>query len=309
MKEKKDHPASLNENIYTLKRVEKLKMILLLPLFLMLGIFFNFPIKKTIESKINLNLKSIKTCPIHYSALTFNYFFPGISLKNVSISSRCFNQAQGDLLFKKMTFSITRPTISPPGIMTLLTLYSEGPPLEVYAAFSPLGSYIKLEEASLKGKMFQSLTNSPAFFKGTIKANALFKLANFRKINEADIHLSSSDLTIPARRISGLSLPKMKIGNLLLKAILRSSKKLNIIKLVIGSKSSPLIAEIDGMIILTPKNILRSKLNLRGKFTFSKSFIESFPLINIFLGGKKKKEGFYRFSISGTFERPTPLIK
>ena len=131
---------------------------------------------------------------------------------------------------------------------------------------------------------------------------------NKEGLTELKLNLRSNNLVIPPQKVAGLTLYTLKLNDLLVQAMLEG-KKLKIKDIILGDANSPIRANYKGHINLLKRNMLNSKMDLRGEIKFSDKFIEDYSLLKFVLTKFDKKDDFYQINLKGPLMRPIPSSK
>ena len=131
-----------------------------------------------------------------------------------------------------------------------------------------------------------------------------------KRIKSMQLRLKSTNFKLPAQTIQAFDLPSLDLKNIQVKASMKSPKTLDVEEIIIGDDKSPIKANITGKIAVDRRSFQNSKLDLIAEVKFSKEFIESFSILNLFLDPKKQDEnGYYKLKIEGPIRAPkTPQL-
>lgn len=297
--------TTTHELIYESSLGFKFKLFLLTIIVFSVSLFFFFPVEENLEKLVTSAIKSNRSCPLTYKKMDISLFFPKIKLKDVNLPPRCLGKRSGaPINLDHVQVTLTVPTLFPPGIKSSVQVKKGRSVINAYPRISVNEQVIRVTRSSLTGEFISSFTNFPKLLKGTIQMEGLFNIAK-NKLQSGDFKIDSNNLKIPAQNLSGFDIMTLDLKKLALAGNIKKND-LNLKALKIGSKSSPLQAEFKGKIDLVPTNINFSKMALNGKVKFSSDLKKSLPILDLFLGGKKKVKGFYPMSLGGTFAAPKP---
>lgn len=295
-----------NSEVYKLNK-SRLTVLIGVPLGLFFLILtFTLPVSKGLHSFIENNILKTRACPINYKKMELSFFFPGISLRNLSIPGRCFNDPSKSLRFDDANFSLSFPSFWPIGIKTKLDASFKDTHINIYPRLSISGHSIQISNTSITTALINQFTPNPNMIKGNFKVKGNIELKS-NQIDSAHLLVSSTDITIPTQSIMGLKISAMPLRKFELAANI-AKNQIQIKALRIGNSTADIQAKLKGTIILSKSNINYSKLNLQGKFKISRKLQEALPLVRLLLNGKKKKDGHYFISIGGSLAAPVPKI-
>lgn len=307
MKKRQQHVNEVPEEVY--QRLPFKRWFLpIVSLLLIFGFLLNFNIKDRLTLLITSTLKNSPACPIQYKKLNLTLFpFPTVSIDSPQIPSICFNKAGDDLLLKKITLKIHGPSFVPLGISSslLLTAHNVEIPLSVKIGFNEIA--IKTENSKLAADFLTPFIGG-SYLSGTLDISMLVLLENNR-LTSGDILVKSKDLLVNKQQVSGLLIPQMLLGQLLIKVSVKDKGTLNLTEVIIGAPESPIQSSLSGVIKLNDVSPLLSNLDLKGEVKFTKKFIDDFPIVDLFISGKNPTQsGFFPFVVKGTLMTPSPAF-
>ncbi len=262
----------------------------------------NFPIIKLTEDKIRTLLAGNRSCPITFDKMSLSFLLPKVVLENVNILGQCIDKQQ-DIVLEKAETKILGPSFSPLGIATQSNFDFLGNHLEVLFSQGISSSMIKLNDQTIKLNTIRDLMDT-VNLRGNLNINSLLELINF-EIKSGNLFLKSKDLAIGSMNISGFNTPSLDINHFSLKGVI-SNGVLVISDLIIGDKKSPIRANFKGKIEINNRNIMISKIDLKGEIQFSKDLTEKLFIIDQFLKSYNKKDNFYLIQLKGTLSYVTP---
>ncbi|MBN20638.1 MAG: type II secretion system protein GspN [Bdellovibrionaceae bacterium] len=126
---------------------------------------------------------------------------------------------------------------------------------------------------------------------------------------EGDVRVELKTLLVEQQSVFGFQIPRLDISEGIVSARMSQSKlKINNFKL--GKKGKKpeddLIAKITGDIRLGSR-WNSSQLNLTAEFSLSKKVQQAFSLVGAILAPGKRKDGSYRFNLTGKVSQPLPM--
>ena len=297
----KNDIKEIEESLYQTPKVFKFQLFILSSTLLALGFLFNFPLGNIINSNIEKAISSNPACPIMHGGTEFSFFFPSITIKNPTISAKCFG-GKSDIALKDIELNLVTPSFSPIGLR-FSTQLSDG---KSTINLSPVLSYptqkISIQDSKIKGSFFNNILQQSNLINGDLLIDALVELKD-GDLDSGDFHLKSKNLSIPSQSVQGFDLPLLNFELLSLKGALKNQKHLNIQTLILGGPKSPIQLQLAGKIELNKKSINQSNYDLNGEIKFAPTFLEAFPILTPFLVGKKNADGFYRVKLKGSFNK------
>lgn len=276
-----------------------------LALFLLI-ILINLPVSSGLHSFVENNILKTRSCPMSYKKMELSYFFPGISLSDLSIPGRCFNNPTKTLHFEKVNFKFSFPSFWPIGIKTKLSANFKDTHINVYPRLTISGHSIQISNTDITTAFINQITPNPNMLGGDFNVKGNIELKS-NQIDSAHLLINSKDLFVPAQSIMGIKIPAMPLKKFELAANV-AKNQVQVKALRIGNSTADIQAELKGTLALAKSNINYSKLNLQGKFKISREVQEALPLLRLLLNGKKKKDGYYFISIGGTLAAPVPKV-
>lgn len=296
------HGQDLDQTIYKTNKGLVLLLILLGGASFIVGFLLNFSFEDKLISLIETNVKYNKKCPTSYRKLNIGYLFPKVRMMDVNLSGRCIGAKEG-IKIKRLESSLAFPSFSPAGISFNTNITDKFSKINISSVHSVNQNYFNIQSKKLNARTLSPFLKNVKLA-GDFKVNSNIGLKKM-KLDDLQLKIESKNFSIPAQNIQGFDLPNLNLGSLLVKAKLKSKKKLVIEEVIVGKELSPIRAKISGTIDMDKYNFSRSKMDLTATVKFSSAFIESFSILNLFLDQSKQDEqGFYKFKITGTVARP-----
>jgi len=294
---------SLDDVTYSL-RVPKFLVVLAV-----LGIFFfslvsHFPLTRQIETLVKTQLHTLPGCKPSFDRLSFEFFLPKVVLTDVSVPGSCTGGAAGFKL-PRVALYFYGPSFSPLGLAFKLQTELSGTPLALYYAAGTSAHAFNIQEENFPlGLLAKVLPQAPKLA-GNASLNLKLRLAG-SSLEELKLLLESKNLSLPAQALGDLKLPKLDLGNVLLKAEASGPRRLQLTELVIGNTTAPLRGKLSGHIELTGAPLAFSPISIKGEAALSEEFLNAFPILNLLLPQFTQKDGFYQISLGGTLGNLRP---
>ncbi len=301
--EKNKSNNEIFREIYDHKNLSVKKLVLIASTSLFIGFIIGFSPKHFILMKIKNTLSNFKSCPIAYSSLDLEWFFPKIIIKGPSIVGECFNSPTR-IYLRDMRLYFTGLGIFPPGIKLGVNLETNTSKLLIYPHLSPFGSKVRIENSTIDTKLIRTLFPKVDYLKGEFDLD-FFAAFSAKAMDSGAISLSSKNFILKEKEIQlgalPFNLPKLNFNNFLFNGTLEDKKNFVVEKFIIGDENSPIKLSLKGKITLNQKDITSSSLNLIGDISFSEKFLnEDFSAIKIYLRKANPQNGVYNIKISGT---------
>lgn len=296
----------LQDEIYTGRPFPVPKLIIVGFIAMTLGFFSNFSFSRFIISKIESSLTQNPNCPIQYKKLETSFLLTGITFTDFNIPSQCFNTMGPSLLFQALKLQWRGISFYPFGLKFRLNVEGVGNKGQAVLALGLPSSMLRIQETQLDADLINTIIGKPKLLKGTLKIEMQSSLSGL-DLNDASVLITSNNFSIPSQNISGLNLPPLQLNQLAAKLRLESGQFLNVENITIGSDGAPMIARVQGTIDLNKNNMNLSSLNLEAELKIAPELNESFPILNLFLGNKPQREGFYILKVGGSVGAPQLL--
>lgn len=281
--------------------------LLLIPFALfVVTLMINLPVASGLQSLIEKQVLRNPRCPLAYKEMDLSFFLPGVSFEDLTIPGRCFQNPSKSIQFNDASFKMSFPSFWPIGIKTKLEAKYEDTLINIFPRFTISGHSIQISNTTLSSSFLNQLTPSPNLVTGDFDVKGNIELKS-NQIDSAHLLINSNNFFIPPQTISGIMIPSLPLKKFELAANVVKNK-LQIKALRIGNNISNIQGEFKGNIQLSKANIAFSRIDLQGKIKISKEIQEALPIIRLLLNGKKKKNGFYFLTLSGTLGAPQPKI-
>ncbi len=167
------------------------------------------------------------------------------------------------------------------------------------------GIKLNLNEIKIGGKSLEAATNLDldGLLEGQVSIEG--NLKTFENLN------GNTDIQLRKFKLGKLSVLNMTIPELNLSQISLTGKIANdkfvIEKFNVGGSNEDLYAMTSGDIVLNPRDIRQSRLNLKLKFKMSKKLSDEFSLFLPFIAAALGSDGFYTIKIDGRLGAPRAL--
>lgn len=167
------------------------------------------------------------------------------------------------------------------------------------------GIKLNLNEIKIGGKSLEAATNLDidGLLAGQVSIEG--NLKTLENLNGA------TDIQLRKFKLGKLNVLNMNIPELNLSQISLTTKiandKLVIEKFNVGGISEDLYAITSGDVVLNPRDIRQSRLNLKLKFKMSKKLSDEFSLFLPFIASALGSDGFYTIKIDGRLGAPRAL--
>lgn len=291
---------------YDLQVFKSIKFWIFLVLLFVYTLFSQLDLGKTIDGKIYAMTAKNRSCPMTFESYQIGLFFPRIEVKNLNIQGKCLNQTK-DLALPFVNIYFRGISFSPFGPHFKLDTDLLGKNIDIYSTLGFSGISFKIDNSTINLANIRKLAPNLNLV-GNLSTNA-FTTMGQKGIDSLVLDISTKDLTVPATSVpipnmGDFNLPTLKIGNFLLQGQTTGKDKFEVSKLIIGEENASIKANFKGNIILNSRNIVRSRLNLKGEFALSDDLLKKLPILKPFLQRYTRKDKYYQVSITGTLQRP-----
>ena len=299
---KPDH--QLDEEIYQQPKSFYIK-ILFISFFLFCSVIILFlPIDKLIESSIKSALTSSPRCKINYKQIKISYFLPTISLTNPIIPNGCIGKKKINL--SQIKIKIIRPSLFPLGLKVNIQLYNKRDSVKIEAILGYGKQVFRIDEQKLSSTIINLLLSDPYSIQGDFTVRGVIIKEGARDFS-ASLIARSANFLLNSTTIQGLQLPDLNFKRLSLKLSVKG-RKLKLESFSLGTTESPITGSLKGSALLNLIDPSYTRINFDGSIHFSKSFRDSFSILNLLLTGKKEEGGRYFFTLKGTLKNPQPTF-
>jgi hypothetical protein len=284
----------------------RFKHILLGISLFIVALFLYFPMFTIIEDKVKSTLTRLPGgCSVVYKDSSFSFFFPTLTLNDLDISQRCTG-GRSAIKMSKVDIGLSGMSFSPLAPSLHIEPKMPGNRLNIWLAPGLSETSVRLEKTIVSLNDLNKYFNIPLQLEGQAIIDGVTKISG-RNLSRLKLLIKSKNLNMPSQMIMNmLQIQQINAGNFLLKASINDGKTLNINELIIGDIGATIRANFKGVIKLDQRNIMNSKLDLKGEIALSDEFLNSNPLFKIALGQFDKKDNFYQIYLRGNFYRPQP---
>lgn len=276
------------------------KLLVGLGVVLAFGVAFvaNFPLERKVETLVKLQLAKLPGCRPNFESLRIEFLMPKVILSELTVPGSCLGGTQ-PLKMPEVALRFQGPSFAPLGVAFRLDLSLKGAPVSVnYAA--GLGSQVlNVQEEDLPLELLGALVPSVPKMEGHMKLNGKLALLG-DQLQEMKLLIESQNLEILPQTVSDIKIPRLAIGNLLLKLDSQGPRKLLVQEFILGKTDAPIRGKFSGTIDLAPGATAMSPVNLRGEAAMSDEFLQAFPILNLMLPQFSQKDGFYQINLGGT---------
>ncbi|MBF0300496.1 MAG: hypothetical protein HQK51_17395 [Oligoflexia bacterium] len=294
----------ISDHYYFNKRSKKIIWIFLPIFFLLCGFFINFQIKSLLLSKQEVFLRKALPCEIFYSENNVKYFLPGLVFKEVLIPKECFD-LPGALKFDKIVVDFAGIGIYPYyGLKFNLSAKYAKSTFILYTIISYKKIVFRIDDTIVNLEDFLVNFDSWPKVSGELNLKSFFKLKNNKIIDEFHLNMKIQKLQLPGMNITGLEIPPLSIGNLFFEAHQEASNRVKVNDFSVGDKTSPILANFNGIVEVAQNSMLNSNLDLKGGVKFSEAFLKSFPILPLLMKKYTLRNDFYQVKVEGTLSNP-----
>jgi type II secretion system protein N len=167
------------------------------------------------------------------------------------------------------------------------------------------GIKLNLNEIKIGGKSLEAATNLDlgGMLAGQVTISG--NLKTFENLNgNADIELRKFKLG--KLSVLNMNIPELNLSQISLVGKI-ANNKLVVEKFNVGGSNEDLYAMAGGDVVLNPRDIRQSRLNLKLKFKMSKKLSDEFSLFLPFIAAALGSDGFYMIKIDGRLDAPRAL--
>jgi len=296
-------PGQLPDDIYFLSKRLQFKITIIATAVLFLGLLINFPLRAVMTQSISHLLQNNPSCQIVFSDLESTLFFPGVEIQRPIIPANCLGTSK-NLILQGLNVHLIGPSFVPFGLRLRIQILVGGQELTSYLSLSFGKTVFKIPETVIRSQLIESIIGED-YFQGKVVMEGLFE-SKGTTLQTGQLKIESTNFSLHPLNISGLALPELPLSQILVKLNLTSPKDLEIVEVIVGHQDAPLLVHSTGKVFLNQANPALSRLDLRGEIKFSKSFLDKFSIINLFLAAKKPVDGMYKFSLTGPITAPQP---
>lgn len=304
MNQKQLNDTELADDIYLPKNIPVVKIVLFGLVAMALGLLINFPIVGMIESKVRSAILENPNCPIQTQQFQFRVFPPRLNMNGVQIAGSCFQNPGQSLQFDSLSFGLTRPSFYPVGLLFNTVVKSKTDNLNVSLSVGIPSPKFRLYPSKLDTKNINVIAGTGNLLRGDLNFEGQGTLDWGFDLKNMSLIVRSTNLVIPAQTIQGLQLPSLNFGSALLKLRVQDHTDVLVEEMIIGSETSPMTASLRGRIDLNQTFLGSSELSLNTDLFMAEDLINSFPIVNLFLGSYAQGDGKFQFLLTGPLSSP-----
>jgi type II secretion system protein N len=264
----------------------------------------NFPIEKKIEALVRTQIANVPGCLMNFERLRFEFFLPKVVLTDVNLPGSCFGGSK-PLKMRQMALHFQGPSFAPLGLALKMSMELNGIPLSINYAAGVNSQVFNIQEENFPIQALSEVLGSIPKMEGNVSMNAKVALGG-QQIQEMKILVESQNIEVLPQTLSDIKIPRLAIGNLLLKVESEGPRKLMLREFVIGKMDAPIRGKFSGTIDLVSGSMAFSPINIKGEAALSPDFLNSFPILNLMLPQFPQKDGFYQIKLGGTLGNPRP---
>lgn len=264
----------------------------------------NFPLEKQVESLVRAQIAKVPGCRMNFESLHFELFLPKVVLTDVNLPGSCFGGSK-PLKMRQMALHFQGPSFAPLGVALKMSMEMKGTPLAVKYAAGVNSQVFNIQEENFPIQALSEVLGSIPKMAGNVSLNAKVAMGG-QQIQEMKILVESQNMEVMPQTISDIKIPRLAIGNLLLKVESEGPRKLMLREFVIGKTDAPIRGKFSGTIDLASGAVAFSPINIKGEAALSPEFMNAFPILNLMLPQFPQKDGFYQIKLGGTLGNPRP---
>lgn len=272
-------------------------------LLLLLGFLNFYPVGEKIKSVLQSQLRT-SGCNLDYKEAGFELFFPKLVITDLTVPARCLGRSGDPLEFSTVKINFQFISFSPFGLPFRLDTEVNRQPVSLYFVQGLSERLLRLKDQTFDLEKLAPIIGEQVKLDGKVTMDFKTLLSNQNLLKSLSLKAQSKDFVIPPQSIEGFMTPKMKVNDLYLEVEADTPSQIEVTKLIIGDPDSPMRANFKGSLGLQQGNIPMSQLNLTGEVAFSKTFKETVPIVDMFLGQFTQKDGFYQIRIGGILAAP-----
>lgn len=291
------------ENLTYQSKIKLAFLPFIICLAFLIGFLNSYPVGQELKTFLNKNLKGTG-CSAEFENINFEWLLPKIILSDINLPSGCLGSQSTPLKLSFLKINFNFISFMPLGIPFKIETEFNGQPLTAYLIFGLNQKVIRIKDQSIVLSRLHPLLGGKFKLSGNLVLDLFLKIEN-QNVRGLELKAKSSNLQIPPQNIEGLTTPQMKVNTFYAELSSPSPTKISINKLIIGDTQSPLRSNFKGQINLLSGGLSFSPISLKGEMTFSESFKQSLPLLELLFQSYTQKDGFYQIGVGGTLGQPT----
>jgi hypothetical protein len=294
----------LSDEIYSPKNVSAFKVVTLGLALMLVGFLMNYPLSLILEQKIEAALFSDPSCPIKSNSKELRLFPFSLRMRGVSVPSSCFGQLGGNLHYDSVHFHLARPSFYPIGLLLRLEVLAREEKINLDLGVGIPSPKFRLHKSNLDSSTLNILLGTPNLLRGKFELEGQGS-TSWSSLDRLNLIIGSTNLAVSSQNIQGLQLPAINLGQAMIKLRVQEGHSVTVEEMIIGNSTSPLRANIQGGIELNQHSLGLSQLNLLTELSLDQQLINSFPIVNLFLGSYQTTPGTFRFGLNGNLAGPS----
>ncbi len=307
---------NIQDQIYKLPQSLKSKLIILVPVLFILGLWFNFSLEQTVRQIVYETLANNRACPISFQRLKMGLLIPNVRLLQPIIPGTCIQNPDLNLKLDEIKIGSSFFSIVPPALKFHAIIQGMGSTLKLFPRVRLGQVDIRITQSTLSGQTIAGLTPYPDLLQGNIELDSLINLPlrasmpNFNAL-KADIKATGQNLMIPEQKINigplPFDVPKVEFKGLNILATYDKGE-LQVRSLELGQVEDDLHLQFKGKIKVNQANPRLSTLELEGRFRIGANLLDKIAAIKLLLPQGKSTSNYYNLEIKGTMAQPIPRL-
>lgn len=284
--------------------IHKLLITALILVTFVVAFMAHFPLERQVQTLVKTQLAAMPGCRIDFDSLHFEYFFPKVVLTDVKMPGSCLGGSKA-VRMRRMAIKFYGPSFSPLGVALKLEADLAGRELGIHYAQGFSSQVFNIQESALPFSMLKEIIPSLPKLEGQVDLNLKAAMEG-RNLSELKLLVESKNMVVAAQNLSDIKVPRLALGNLLIKAESTGPRKIALQEFVIGKQDSAIRGKFSGTIDLAPGAIAFSPVKITGEAAFAEEFLQAFPILNLMLPQFTQKDGFYQIQLGGTLGNIRP---
>jgi hypothetical protein len=270
-------------------------------IFLFTLAFLNFyPIGDKLKVFLKNNLQGTG-CNPDYDQIRIEWIMPKLIVSDLTIPPGCLGGGATEALkFNYVNLNFNFINFSPFGVPFKIDTEINGQPISFYFVQGFGERMLRLKDQSLVLTRLESLMGGSFKLAGNMTLDLNLLLTNQNALKDLSFKVQSKNLQIPSQSLQGFTIPNLKINDLFIEAVSENPPRILVENLIMGDPDSPVRANFKGHIDLQQEAIQFSQVDLTGEVTFSPSFKQTVPIIEMMFQSFAQKDGFYQVRLGGT---------
>jgi len=272
-------------------------------ILLVIGFLNYYPVGDAIKKVIRTQMAG-SGCNPDFGDLSINPLLLKIEVTELSLPSRCFNQAGKPLNLPFVSINYHLISFLPLGLPFRVDTQIEGNPLSIHFVAGIGEQLIRVKDQKLSLSKLLPLVAPEFKIAGDLTVDLSMSSTYQGTMTGMNLKAVSKNFTIPGQNIQGFELPNLRVGEIFVEASSENPPRIVIEKLIAGNPNSPIRANFKGRIDLQEGNPAFSPMELVGEVNFSPSLKESIGILDLLMEPYPQRDGFYQVKIGGTLGAP-----